>query len=119
MADGPVCGGFDTFFGHSKGLYNKFEPTARRSSTQYDTFFSQAIGMTYDFRRRTMLKSDDTGANQIGVKVLESHYSFFLKFYKYDAVSEEHDYPIAKAFSTVYTPTIELIISYPNQIWIS
>ena len=53
------------------------------------------------------------------MKVLESHFSFYLKFYKYDEVSKEQDYPIAKAFSTVYTPTVELIITYPNQVWIS
>ena len=63
MSDGPVCGGFDTFFGHSKGLYNNFENSARRSSSQYDNFFSQAIGMAYDYRRRKLLQSDDTGAS--------------------------------------------------------
>ena len=37
----------------------------------------------------------------------------------YDAVSNDFDYPIAQSFSKVYTPTVELIVSFPNQVMLS
>ena len=32
------------------------------------------------------------------VHVVEQSFTFILKFYKYDDVSKEYDYPIAKSF---------------------
>ena len=56
---------------------------------------------------------------EIGVNVQDAHYQFILKFFMYDAVSDELDYPIAHSFSKVYTPTVELIVSFPNQVMLS
>ena len=58
--------------------------------------------------------SDDKGAYVVGIHVLEQQYTFILMFYMYDAVSGEHDYPIAKSFSKIYSPTIELGVSFPK-----
>ena len=51
--------------------------------------------------------------------MLTSQYSFILKFYKYDEVSKEVDYPIPKSFGLIFTPTVELTISFPAQVMLS
>ena len=58
-------------------------------------------------------KSDDKNRFDIGIQVLKSQYTFILKFYMYDEVSKEYDYPIAKSFGKIYSPTVELIVSFP------
>lgn len=65
------------------------------------------------------MKSDDKNRFEVGIQVLSSSYLFWLKFYMYDSVSEVHDYPIAKSFSKIYTPTVELVITFPNQVMLS
>lgn len=37
----------------------------------------------------------------------------------YDDVAAEHDYPIASSFNKIYTTTIELVVSFPNQVFLS
>ena len=37
----------------------------------------------------------------------------------YDEVSSDYDYPIASSFSKVYSPTVELIVSFPYQVMLS
>ena len=37
----------------------------------------------------------------------------------YDAVTNEHDYPIAKSFGKIYSPTVELVVSFPMQVMLS
>ena len=37
----------------------------------------------------------------------------------YDAVTSEHDYPIAKSFGKIYSPTVELVVSFPMQVMLS
>lgn len=37
----------------------------------------------------------------------------------YDEVSKDHDYPIAKSFGKIYSPTVELVVSFPNQVMLS
>ena len=37
----------------------------------------------------------------------------------YDEVSKEHDYPIAKSFGKIYSPTVELVVSFPRQVMLS
>ena len=63
--------------------------------------------------------SDDKGAFVIGVHVLEQQYTFILKFFMYDEVSLQYDYPIAKSFGKIYSPTVELIVSFPHQVMLS
>ena len=64
-------------------------------------------------------KSDDKNRFEVGVEVLHSHYSFILKFFMYDDVTAEYDYPIASSFNKIYTTTIELVVSFPNQVFLS
>ena len=69
---------------------------------------------------KLLKKSDDKNRAEVGILVLEnSSYLFWLKFFMYDDVSEVHDYPIAKSFSKIYTPTVELVITFPNQVMLS
>lgn len=58
-------------------------------------------------------QSDDKNRYDVGIQVLNSQYTFILKFYMYDEVSKEYDYPIAKSFGKIYSPTVELIVSFP------
>ena len=37
----------------------------------------------------------------------------------YDEVSKDYDYPIAKSFSKIYSPTVELVVSFPMQVMLS
>ena len=37
----------------------------------------------------------------------------------YDAVSSVYDYPIAKSFGKIYSPTVELVVSFPMQVMLS
>ena len=55
----------------------------------------------------------------MGVQVLASQYTFILKFFMYDEVSKDYDYPIAKSFSKIYSPTVELVVSFPMQVMLS
>ena len=66
-----------------------------------------------------MKLSDDKGAYVVGIQVLEQQYTFILKFFMYDAVSIEQDYPIAKSFGKIYSPTVELVVSFPKQVMLS
>ena len=34
-------------------------------------------------------------------------------------MSPDQDYPIAKSFGKIYSPTVELVISFPNQVMAS
>ena len=51
--------------------------------------------------------------------MLQSQYTFILKFFMYDHVSKDHDYPIAKSFGKIYSPTIELVVSFTGQVMLS
>ena len=55
----------------------------------------------------------------MGIQVLNSQYTFILKFFMYDEVSKEFDYPIAKSFGKIYSPTVELVVSFPSQVMLS
>ena len=66
-----------------------------------------------------MTLSDDSAAFQVGVLVVENASRFWLKFFMYDEVSAEHDYPIAKSFSKIYTASEELIVNFPYQVMMS
>ena len=63
--------------------------------------------------------SDDSAAFQVGVLVVENASAFWLKFFMYDEVSAEHDYPLAKSFSKQYTPSLTLMITLPYQVMMS
>lgn len=64
-------------------------------------------------------RSNDEGRFDLGVQVLNSQYTFILKFFMYDDVSKEHDYPIARSFGKIYSPTVELVVSFPHQVMLS
>ena len=40
-------------------------------------------------------------------------------FYKYDVVSKEQDYLMPKSFGKVFSTSVELVVSYPNQVILS
>ena len=50
---------------------------------------------------------------------MQSQYTFILKFFMYDEVSKDQDYPIARSFGKIYSPTVELVVSFPNQVMLS
>ena len=51
--------------------------------------------------------------------MVERAYWFILKFFTYDNVTTEFDYPIRKSFEKVYTATENLIFMFPNQVFLS
>lgn len=40
-------------------------------------------------------------------------------FFSYDEFTKDFDYPIYKSFSKIYSPTIELVVSFPMQVMLS
>ena len=63
--------------------------------------------------------SDDRGRGDVGVQVAAESYLYILMFFKYDAASAENDYLIERHFSTKYTPTVRLDITFPRQVVLS
>ena len=51
--------------------------------------------------------------------MLQASYTFILKFFRHDEVSKENDFPMAAAFARIYSPTVELVISFPQQVMLS
>jgi hypothetical protein len=51
--------------------------------------------------------------------VANKSYQFNLKFFTYDEVSKEFDYPMPKSFGKIYSPTVELVVSFPYQVMLS
>ena len=51
--------------------------------------------------------------------VVEQSFRHILKFVRHNEVSVDHDYPIEKSFTTVYTPTMQLTIKFKDQVLIS
>ena len=51
--------------------------------------------------------------------LVNNQYQFTLKFFTYDKVSDTYAYPITRSFTTVYSPTIQLVISFPYQVLLS
>ena len=133
MADGPFCGPMDKYYRHSRSLYSTPGEEERKSTETFDwnnsfgnrkpdsyqNIFVKSRQRQFNTLLHRIETSDDRNRFEVGVKVLHSHYSFWLKFYMYDAVSAEHDYPIARSFGKIYTPTVELIVSFPNQVMLS
>ena len=134
MHEGPFCGPMDKYYRHSKSIYSTpIEETKEekentkwnsnffggRKPDSYHNIFVKSRERKFNELLKRVEISDDKNRFEVGVQVLHSHYSFWLKFYMYDAVSADHDYPIARSFNKIYTPTIELIVSFPNQVLLS
>lgn len=53
--------------------------------------------------------------------VIQDTYSFLLKFFSYDKQLEaiDVDYPLEAGFTRVYTATVDITFSFPNQIMLS
>ena len=66
-----------------------------------------------------MTMSDDNGRFEIGVRVIASSYNFILTFFSYDKINIDHDYLITRSFSKVYSPTVELIVDFPEPVILS
>lgn len=71
-------------------------------------------------RTASLLKNPGSAAAaDSGVQVVERAYWFILKFFSYDNVTNEYDYPIRKSFEKVYTATENLLFMFPNQVFLS
>lgn len=66
-----------------------------------------------------MATSDDNGRFEIGVQVVASHFTFIMTFFSYDKVCLENDYQITKSFGKVYSPTVELVVDFPEPVMLS
>ena len=127
MSDGPFCGLMDQYYTHSKSLYTptdklnaiEYPIELKREPLTYQNMFVAARTKKYNVLKERLKKSDDKNRFEVGVEVLHQHYSFILKFYMYDEVSAEHDYPIASSFNKIYTTSMELVVSFPNQVFLS
>ena len=64
-------------------------------------------------------ESDDKGASVAGLQVLVQQYQFILTFFSYDKVTADKDYTIARSFRKYYSQTIELVVSFPDQVMLS
>ena len=51
--------------------------------------------------------------------MLVQQYQFILTFFSYDKVTLDKDYTIAKSFRKYYSQTIELVVSFPDQVMLS
>ena len=51
--------------------------------------------------------------------MLSPQHKFILMFFSYDEFTKDFDYPIYKSFSKIYSPTIELVVSFPMQVMLS
>ena len=123
----------DKYYQHSKSLYNSvtvdqtkevidFDDKSiqsKRSAESFQNIFIKANADSQLKSHKIQQKSDDKNRFEVGIQVLSSSYLFWLKFFMYDSVSEFHDYPIARSFSKIYTPTVELVITFPNQVMLS
>ena len=118
MSDGPFCVPVDKYHGHSKLLYPD-SANALRNPNKFGHLWSRAKSHGEKNQTVALNLSDDKGAFVVGVHVLEQQYTFILKFFMYDEVSKEYDYPIAKSFGKIYSPTVELVVSFPRQVMLS
>jgi hypothetical protein len=65
-------------------------------------------------QRDHISRSNDLGRGDVGVMVVEKQYWFMLKFYTYDNLTKEMDYPIEKSFEKIFTTTEDLLIMFPS-----
>lgn len=116
ISDGPLCGPLqvklagDTQYlslNESAGWLNHSAKLSELSRSMWE-------------RTASLLKNvgSDAPADS-GVQVVERAYWFILKFFTYDNVTTEYDYPIRKSFEKVYTATENLIFMFPNQVFLS
>ena len=70
-------------------------------------------------KQRILEVSNDKDSQFVGVMVANKSYQFNLKFFTYDEVSKIYDYPMPKSFGKIYSPTVELIVSFPYQVMLS
>ena len=66
-----------------------------------------------------LTQSDDKNAFQVGVLVMENAMSFWIKFYLYDEVAADYDYPIEKSFSMTVTPSVDITVTFAYQVMLS
>jgi hypothetical protein len=65
-------------------------------------------------QRDHIKRSNDLGRGDVGVMLEEKQYWFMLKFYTYDNLTKEMDYPIEKAFEKIFNNTEDLLIMFPS-----
>ena len=121
LNEGPTCGPFNKFYSHSKLLLNAdLENLPRkRDSTEYNKLFNDSQDKAKDLKQRILEVSNDKDSQFVGVMVANKSYQFNLKFFTYDEVSKIYDYPMPKSFGKIYSPTVELIVSFPYQVMLS
>ena len=66
-----------------------------------------------------LTKSGAPVAADAGVHMIERAYWFILKYFTYDNVTKEYDYPVRKSFEKIYTATESLLVMFPKQIFLS
>ena len=88
MSDGPTCIPFEMNFAHSKLLYND-SAQELLNSTEYGRLWSNARSLYSKEMKQLLNLSDDNSSFEIGIQVIQSHFTFILKFYMYDDVSKD------------------------------
>ena len=119
LSDGPFCGPMDKYYRHSKSLYSLQIEEEGGSATSYHNLFVKSREHKFKELKELVELSNDKNRFEVGVQVLSSVFSFWLKFFKYDAVTEEHEYSISKQFTQFFTQTEELLVTFPNQVFLS
>lgn len=119
MSDGPSCMPLDKYYNHSRLLYKGPNIPESLDPTKFGQTWTRAKTYGSDVMKQLMNLSDDKGRFEVGIQVLQSQYTFILKFFMYDEVSKDQDYPIARSFGKIYSPTVELVVSFPNQVMLS
>ena len=121
MTDGPYCFAFDKQYGHSNLLYTGELDDGLwvRDTSEFGNLWLASKKHSDNLMTQHLDLSNDQDNYEIGLQVIQKQYTFILKFFMYDAVSKEFDYPIAKSFSKIYSSTVELGVSFPRQVMLS
>ena len=97
LSDGPFCGPMEKYYTHSKTLYSmKIDMETQSAAGSYHNLFVKAKDHKFKELKNLVELSNDKNRFEIGVQVLTDIFSFWLKFFRYDALTEEHEYNISK-----------------------
>ena len=119
MSDGPSCASFDKYLAHSVAIFNNVPEPKQPRPNDFERLWLKARSHGSQELTNLMKMSSDNGSFELGIQVVQTHYTFIMTHYSYDKLTIDNDYQIAKSFGKVYSPTVELIIDFPEPVMLS
>ena len=107
MIDGPFCNGLEDLFIPSQASSRRLEFPLRLAKTQLLEILAK--------NNKAYKASNDKGANQVGVKLMEGQALFQLSFYSYDNLTDVNNEIVGQIPESTYFSTEEREERFSND----